>query len=89
MGFFRQLLSEPLMVEPEAFDCCPVLLVHPAADRWTPAALSERFAARISKVDTTVTLLDRAGHFPVEEPGVHQMVEAVRQFLVRVERSMP
>lgn len=47
----------------------PVLLVHPAADRWTPAALSQRTLARFAGPTRSV-LLDNCGHFPIEEPGI-------------------
>ncbi|MGY0503471.1 alpha/beta hydrolase [Nocardia sp. FBN12] len=68
---------------PEEFVAAPVTLVHPAADRWTPPELSVRFLDRIS-APTTVTLLDGCGHFPVEEPGVTQLADALRTLLAEV-----
>ncbi|WP_446226239.1 alpha/beta hydrolase [Nocardia sp. IBHARD005] len=68
---------------PEQFFAAPVTLVHPAADRWTPPELSLRFLERIS-APTTVTLLDGCGHFPVEEPGVTQLADALRTLLAEV-----
>src|SRR5262249_40173114 len=35
LRFLRSLLAIRPAIEPEDFDLCPVLLAHPAADRWT------------------------------------------------------
>lgn len=62
---------------PETFDAAPVTLVHPAADNWTPPELSIRFLNRIAG-PTKLVLLDNCGHYPVEEPGLSQLVTALR-----------
>lgn len=62
---------------PETFTAAPVTLVHPAADRWTPPELSIRFLERLS-APTELVLLQGCGHFPVEEPGVTQLADALR-----------
>lgn len=62
---------------PETFDAAPVLLVHPAADRWTPPEHSIRFLNRI-KAPTTLKLLEGCGHYPIEEPGLTQLAETLR-----------
>lgn len=67
-------------IEPEAFDVCPVLLTQPAQDRWTPLHLSELFLRRIRRVPVTTVMLENAGHYPLEQPGLDQMVEAVHRF---------
>ncbi|WP_459545965.1 hypothetical protein [Nocardia sp. X0981] len=61
---------------PERFTPCPVLLVHPGADRWTPLPLSRPFFDRIAAPKCSV-VLDHAGHYPIEEPGVHQLIDAL------------
>ncbi len=66
---------------PEDFDVCPILLTQPAEDRWTPLELSELFLQRIRKVPVRTVMLERAGHFPIEQPGLDQMVAAIRQFI--------
>ncbi|MGS0893342.1 alpha/beta hydrolase [Burkholderia stagnalis] len=66
--------------EPEAFDVCPVLLTQPAADRWTPLHLSEPFLRRIRNVPVKVVMLENAGHYPLEQPGLSQMVTAIDGF---------
>ncbi|MGV0810451.1 alpha/beta fold hydrolase [Mycolicibacterium boenickei] len=63
---------------PETFDIAPVTLVHPGADRWTPAALSVRFLDRIA-APTRLVMLDGCGHYPAEEPGLSQLASALRQ----------
>lgn len=57
--------------------------VHPADDRWTSAALSTRFLARVA-APTTLVLLTYAGHLPVEQPGLDQLRDAVRRILDEV-----
>lgn len=64
---------------PETFTACPVTLAHPAEDRWTPMALSERFLARVTGAPTRVVPLEGCGHFPVEQPGFDTFVATVRQ----------
>jgi pimeloyl-ACP methyl ester carboxylesterase len=65
----------------------PILLVHPADDRWTPAALSERTLARFAGPTRSV-LLDNCGHFPVEEPGLTVLERELGAFVAaRAKRS--
>jgi len=80
LHFLSSLLRATPAVEPEHFSHCPVLLVHPADDRWTPLSISEPFFRRI-QAPKQLVLLENAGHFPVEEPGVNQMLDAVLAFL--------
>lgn len=65
---------------PEDFAVCPVLLTQPAADRWTPLPLAAPFLKRITKVPVSTVMLDNAGHYPLEQPGLDQMVKAVSGF---------
>lgn len=80
LSFLLDWLQAPPVVEPEDFDVCPVLLVQPGEDRWTPPALSMEFLDRIRAPHRAV-LLDGAGHFPVEQPGLDQLHRAVQEFL--------
>lgn len=70
---------------PEQYTAAPVTLVHPADDRWTPAALSTRFLGRVAAPTRTV-MLDGCGHFPIEEPGLSQMADALDEVLRSVTR---
>jgi alpha-beta hydrolase superfamily lysophospholipase len=78
--FLRTFLESGPLVPPEDFDVCPVLLTHPAEDRWTDVALSRPFFDRL-RVPKRLVMLENAGHFPVEAPGVGQLRQAIRDFL--------
>lgn len=67
--------------EPEAFDVCPILLTQPAKDRWSPLYLSEPFFARIKRVPVEVVMLEGAGHYPIEEPGLTEMRDSILKFV--------
>ncbi|MBZ5793455.1 hypothetical protein K8353_25330 [Burkholderia contaminans] len=56
------------------------ILTQPAADRWTPLHLSKPFLARIRRVPVSVTMPENAGHYPLEQPGLSQMVDAIDAF---------
>ena len=64
----------------EDFDVSPILLTQPAQDRWTPLDLSTPFLSRIHKVPVKTVMLENAGHYPLEQPGLTQMVDAIDQF---------
>lgn len=83
LRFLRTWLCGAPAVEPEAFTVCPVLLAHPAADRWTPPEISRRFLDRIAAPTEYVALPD-AGHLPVEPAGVDALRTALHAFLARV-----
>jgi pimeloyl-ACP methyl ester carboxylesterase len=63
-----------------AFAGSPVLLAHPAADRWTPTALSKRALDRFA-APTRFVELPRCEHFPIEEPGLSLFRETTLDFL--------
>lgn len=78
--FMHSIFTARPDIEPENFEVCPVLLVHPADDRWTGIASSRDFFDRI-KGEKNLVMLDNCGHFPVEEPGITQLQQAALQFL--------
>ena len=80
LRFMNSLFTIKPAIEPEAFDVCPVLLAHPAADRWTTLEASQPFFDRI-KAPKELVMLDNCGHFPIEEPGVDRLEEAAVAFL--------
>jgi alpha-beta hydrolase superfamily lysophospholipase len=86
MSFLASYMTYRPAVEAEDFDVCPILLTQPAQDRWTPLHLSEPFLQRIKHVPVKVTMLDNAGHYPLEQPGLNQMVNAVHAFCLDVIR---
>ena len=85
LDFYRSMTVYEPPIAPEAFDLCPLLLAHPANDRWTPLAVSQPFFDRLG-CDKELVMLEGCGHFPYEEPGVSQLREAVEEFLGRVTR---
>jgi alpha-beta hydrolase superfamily lysophospholipase len=80
LDFYRSMTVYEPPIAPEAFDVCPLLLVHPADDKWTPFVVSQPFYDRLSG-EKQLVLLEGCGHFPYEEPGVSQLREAVEVFL--------
>lgn len=54
----------------------PLTLVHPAADAWTPVELSARWL-RGTATPSQVVMLRGCGHFPVEEPGLSELVQVI------------
>ncbi|WP_434739524.1 alpha/beta hydrolase [Micromonospora sp. SH-82] len=82
LRFLRTFLTGAPPMEPERFTVCPVLMVHPGADRWTPPEFSVPFFERIA-ADTELVILDRAGHLPIEEPGLTRLGQATGDFVRR------
>ncbi len=81
MKFLSSLTAYKPVVEPEGFAVCPVLLTQPEKDTWTPLHLSELFLRRLNRVPTKVVMLENAGHYPLEQPGLTQMCDAVVGFI--------
>ncbi len=82
LGWMRSYLEAAPSVEPEEFDT-PILMTHPAEDRWTPLSISAPFFDRIRSPKSLV-VLEGCGHFPIEEPGLSQMLAAVAEVRERV-----
>jgi pimeloyl-ACP methyl ester carboxylesterase len=59
---------------------CPLLLVHPGADSWTPVAMSEPVFERI-RAEKEKRVLTNGSHLPVEQPAFRELSEAVAGFL--------
>jgi alpha-beta hydrolase superfamily lysophospholipase len=79
--FLETYMSPKPAVEPEDFDVCPVLLTQPEQDRWSPLHLSEPFLKRIKRVPVKIVMLENASHYPIEEPGLTQMRDAILNFV--------
>ena len=78
IGFFRSLTKTPPPA-PWASFTRPLWVAHPAADAWTPPALSRAVFEAVGGATRWVEL-ERASHFPMEEPGRSQLNEAARAF---------
>ncbi len=81
MKFIHSYMTAAPDIEPEDFDVCPILLTQPARDRWTPLHLSTPFLERIKKVSVKIVQLENGGHYPVEQPALDQLHEAILAFL--------
>lgn len=78
--FITSMLDYVPEVEPENYKGGPVLLVHPEDDRWTDIHLSMlTFNKFRSKKE--VKILEKAGHFPIEQPGLYQLEEYIINFI--------
>lgn len=82
LRFLDSYMNYAPAVEAGAFDRCPVLLTQPAADRWSPLHLSGPLM-RALRVPHEVVFLDGAGHYPLEQPGLGQLTDAVEMFVRR------
>lgn len=60
-----------------------VTLMHPSRDAWTPVELSLRFFRRIA-MPGRVVMLRECGHFPIEEPGISDLISEI----LRLARSL-
>jgi pimeloyl-ACP methyl ester carboxylesterase len=59
---------------------CPILLVHPGSDEWTPTALSLPTFERIPTSKRFVELSNGA-HMPLEQPCRDALCEQIKLFL--------
>jgi alpha-beta hydrolase superfamily lysophospholipase len=88
LRFLRTYLASVPEVEPEEFTACPVVLAHPADDRWTPVELSLPFFERLASGKRLV-MLEGCGHMPVEEPGLTRLAEALGRLVGEVTGAAP
>ena len=85
LGFLWSMMESVPAIEPETFEI-PLLLCHPEKDRWTPERISCLFFDRIRSAKERCTLKN-AGHFPIEQPGIAQLEEAVVSFIKKYYRG--
>ncbi|MCF8610298.1 alpha/beta fold hydrolase [Gordonia sp. HY285] len=84
VAFLDSYLNYEADIAPDEFDVCPILLTRPAADRWSPLSMSQPFVDRITRVPVETVMLENAGHYPLEQPGLDQLVDAVADFAGKV-----
>jgi len=82
LEFVDSMIQYRPTIEFDDFDLCPVLLLQPDEDRWTPFEVTEPFWSRLRAPKQIVTL-GNAGHYPIEEPGLTQMRDAMAAFMRR------
>lgn len=84
MAFLDSYMNSKADINPEVFDICPILLTQPDDDRWCPLYLSTPFLDRIKKVDVKIVKLKNGGHYPIEQPALDEMHEAILKFINKV-----
>lgn len=57
-----------------------IVLAHPSHDEWTPVELSARILNRAAGTAQLV-LLRECGHFPIEEPGLGDLTDALGELI--------
>lgn len=87
MKFMSTYMNYQPVIEPEHFDVCPILLTQPELDQWTSLQLSKLVLDQIKLVKVETVILKNAGHYPIEEPGVGQMADAIIAFLQKIEND--
>jgi alpha-beta hydrolase superfamily lysophospholipase len=80
LSFLHGMLNPKIDVEPEMFTTSPLLLAHPANDRWTDVALSRLFFDRLA-CEKELYMLPGAGHFPLEPQGLSCLERECTAFL--------
>ncbi len=78
--FLLSMMKSNPLLEPEEFSICPVLLTHPEIDKWTPVEISRLFFDKLN-TEKKLILLENAGHFPIESPGLQQLETACIEFI--------
>lgn len=80
--FLGSFMFYQMPVQPEAFRQCPILHTQPAEDHWVSLEISQIFTDRFNDdLDFDVVTLENAGHYPLEEPGISQLHDAVYNFI--------
>ena len=80
LNFLVSMMNSSPVIKPEKFSKMPVLMTHPEKYLWTPAKISEIFFDKIAAPKQKI-ILENAGHFPIEEPGLTQMEKAIGDFI--------
>jgi len=78
--FLQSFLDYAPAIPPENFERCPIFMLHPGQDRWTPVADSMRFIDRV-KAPTLVTMIDGAGHLPIATDALMQLRQGVTDYI--------
>ena len=64
---------------------CPLLVLHPGADAWTPTALSRSTFDRV-KGEKRFRELTNGSHLPAEQPAQDELRQEVAEFLDAIQR---
>ena len=67
---------------------CPLFLVHPGEDDWTPLSISEDKLAEID-APKAIKVLTNGSHLPLEQPAFDELCEALGDFLADKGDTIP
>ena len=81
LAFLYSYMTYAPDLEPEQFDVCPVLLIQPEKDQWTPQFLSDPFLDKIKKVPVTKTILRNGSHYPIEPEALADLHRYSLEFI--------
>jgi alpha-beta hydrolase superfamily lysophospholipase len=85
LAFLYTMLNPVIPTEPKDFSL-PFALLHPELDRWTELSLSKQFYDKLSG-EKELHILGKAGHFPIEEEGLKDLVENGIKFIEKIRSS--
>jgi len=80
LKFLRTFASYDPAIEFDKFDKCPILLLQPEKDDWTPLAINQKVYNKL-KVEKKLRLLKECGHAPIEAPGIYDMEKHTLEFI--------
>ncbi len=80
LQFIYSFVTYALPIPVAQFDKCPILLTQPEKDTWTPLTVSQISMEGI-KAPFTIKILEDAGHYPMEEKGLQQLIEYADEFI--------
>jgi pimeloyl-ACP methyl ester carboxylesterase len=80
LRLLHSILKAKPVAEAQNFSGCPVALLHPENDRWTPLEIS-RITFDKFPGEKELHILENAGHFPIEQPGLKQLEEYAAAFV--------
>ncbi|MBV8325198.1 alpha/beta fold hydrolase [Chryseobacterium sp.] len=84
LQFLADYMTYKAPIPVNQYNKAPILLTQPELDRWTPLKLSE-ISMKGIKAPFTVKLLEGAGHYPIEEKGLRQLIQYSDDFI----KSLP
>lgn len=62
------------------FDKCPIILMHPEKDNWTPLYLS-KISMKGIKAPYTIKCLKDGSHYPMEVTALNQLLQYSDEFI--------
>ncbi|WNB84300.1 alpha/beta hydrolase [Cellulomonas sp. ATA003] len=86
LGFLASYLS--YRHTPPELMRTPVTLAHPAKDAWTPVEISIRWLSRLGAPGDLI-MLRECGHFPIEEPGLTDLIHTIDRTVARTQSFYP